>query len=97
MPTPLFSIVKPKAGASPTTSCARASYGVFPQRTPPPLHLQVAQAIEAAYVGSERSAKSALLAYHYSEAGAHHQALGYWISAGDSAVKLCLFNEARHH
>jgi predicted ATPase len=61
------------------------------------LNLQVAQALEAAYVGVERTAKSSLLAHHYGEAGAHEAALRYLIMAGDSAAALFLLGEARRH
>lgn len=59
------------------------------------LHQQVAQAIEAVYEGSGLEEHCETLAYHYQQAGAPDKARVYFMRAGDRAMRLCMYAEAR--
>jgi len=61
------------------------------------LHGLVAQTMEAAYTGSNRDSMSAVLAYHFKEAQIYDKALAYYELAGDCAVKLYIYEQARTH
>ena len=61
------------------------------------LHLRVANALEALYTGPLADAKSALLAYHFHEAGEYEKAALFSTRAGDYATVLCSYDEARVH
>ncbi|WXB15134.1 AAA family ATPase [Pendulispora albinea] len=61
------------------------------------LHAQVASAMESLYEGPLSNAKSALLAYHFHEAGEHARAAHFSVRAGDYATRLCSYGEARAH
>lgn len=58
------------------------------------LHADLARALEEVYQGSEREAKSALLALHFQQAGRPQQACAYWAAAGDLATRLCSYADA---
>ncbi len=59
------------------------------------LHARVASALEAAYGASD--GKSALIAYHFQEAGDDANAAVYCARAGARATRLCSYGEARAH
>jgi tetratricopeptide (TPR) repeat protein len=59
------------------------------------LHSDVAGALEANYANVE--SVSALLAYHFKLAGNPEKASQYFLRAGDSAMRLCAYNDARKH
>jgi tetratricopeptide (TPR) repeat protein len=60
-------------------------------------HAQVARALEAAYAGSAREGKSAVLAHHCEEAGETQKAAAYYLQAGDMATRQCAYGESRQH
>jgi serine/threonine protein kinase/tetratricopeptide (TPR) repeat protein len=61
------------------------------------LHGLVAQAIESAYTGSSREAKSASLAYHFELADDAGKTSAYSLQAGDIATRFCAYGESRQH
>lgn len=69
----------------------------LPQAKRQRLHREVAEALETLYEQAAREPMAAMLAYHCSEAGLHDRALIYYIIAGDSAARLCLYDQARAH
>lgn len=59
------------------------------------LHLAVGNAIESLYPGRKREL-AAILAHHFKEAGEEERALGYFILAGDEALKVYANQEAEY-
>jgi tetratricopeptide (TPR) repeat protein len=59
------------------------------------LHADVAGALAANYDNVE--SMSAVLAYHFKQAGNPDKASLYYLRAGDSAMRLCAYNDARRH
>jgi predicted ATPase len=58
-------------------------------------HADVAVAIEAIYANVD--SYSGLLAYHFKQAGNLEKASFYYVRAGDSAMRLCAYSDARKH
>ncbi len=61
------------------------------------LHGKVAHALETVYRERGLDSRSALLAYHFQEAGELDRASQYQLKAGDVATRLCSYGEARRH
>jgi tetratricopeptide (TPR) repeat protein len=59
------------------------------------LHADIVQAMESLYPSTE--SHSAILAYHCQQAGLPDKASRYYLQAGDSATRLCAYNDARRH
>lgn len=59
------------------------------------LHAQVATVLEANYSNVE--SYYAVLAYHFRQGGQAGKASTYYLRAGESAMRLCAFNDARKH
>jgi class 3 adenylate cyclase/tetratricopeptide (TPR) repeat protein len=73
-----------------------AAYKTLPRDRRRPLHLRVAQGVEAG-VSSVTMAQPEVLAIHYAEAGLPHLALPYRQAAGAAAMQRAAFEEASGH
>ena len=60
-------------------------------------HHKTALALAEVYPEAHLHQKSALLAYHFGEAGEHARAAEFRLRAGDHATRLCAYDEARSH
>jgi serine/threonine protein kinase/tetratricopeptide (TPR) repeat protein len=61
------------------------------------LHGRIARAMEALCSGREREERSAVLAYHFQEAGEPDLAARSHVRAGARSTRLCLYGDARAH
>lgn len=59
------------------------------------LHASVVQVMEGVHANSE--SHSAILAYHFKQAGLYDKASRYYLRAGETATRLCAYNDARQH
>jgi predicted ATPase len=73
-----------------------AAYASLLKSTRQQYHQQVAQVLEARFPEIV-AAEPELLAYHYTEAGCHAQAVGYWQQAGTRAIQRSANVEAIAH
>lgn len=73
-----------------------AAYRMLPRDRRRPLHLRVAQGVEAG-VSSVTTAQPEVLAIHYAEADRPHLALPYRQKAGAAAMQRAAFEEASGH
>jgi predicted ATPase len=73
-----------------------AAYASLLRSTRQQVHVQVAQLLEERFPETVET-QPELVAHHYTEAGAHEQAVGYWQRAGRQAVKRSAYLEAIQH
>jgi predicted ATPase len=73
-----------------------AAYASLLRSTRQHLHQQVAQQLEAQFPETVET-QPELLAHHYTEAGLHTQAIGYWQRAGQRALQRSAHAEAIAH
>jgi predicted ATPase len=73
-----------------------AAYAFLLKSTRQQYHQQIAQLLEARFPETV-AAEPELLAHHYTEAGCHAQAVGYWQQAGTRALQRSAHAEAIAH
>jgi predicted ATPase len=73
-----------------------AAYASLLKRTRQQYHQQIAQLLEARFPETV-AAEPELLAHHYTEAGCHAQAVGYWQQAGTRVLQRSANAEAIAH
>jgi class 3 adenylate cyclase/predicted ATPase/DNA-binding winged helix-turn-helix (wHTH) protein len=73
-----------------------AAYQSLLKRTRQQYHWQIAQALVERFPDTARQ-QSELLAYHYTQAQLHEQAIGYWQRAGEHAAQRSAHVEAIAH
>ena len=73
-----------------------AAYASLLKRTRQQYHQQIAQMLEAEFPETVE-AEPELVAHHFSEAGLHEQAVGYWLQAGKRATQRSANVEAFNH
>jgi predicted ATPase len=72
------------------------AYQSFLRRTRQQLHARIAEVLATHFPETARM-QPALLAYHYTEAGQHAEAIGYWERAGQQAFERSAYAEATSH
>ena len=73
-----------------------AAYGTLLRKLRQQLHRHIAQRLEQ-HDPAVVHGQPELLAYHYSEAGLHKNAIAYWTAAGERAVRRAANTEAVRH
>ena len=73
-----------------------AAYQSLLKRTRQQYHRQIAQALVERFPDTARQ-QPELLAYHYTQAQLHEQAVGYWQRAGEHAAQRSAHAEAMAH